>query len=69
MTESKDDETGADLKAELLHALFVLRSLQAHKLGWMKPGFAGRGRRDAHRHMHPHRNHEEDLNMPSFALL
>ena len=58
MSENNKGKIDGDLKGELLHALFALRNVHVHKLGWMQPGSFGKWGRDGF-----------DLNMPSFALL
>ena len=69
-------ETNTELKSELLHALFVLRSLNFHKFGHMKFGLGGRWHRGTGGHRAGHTSgcghshaHGSDLNMPGFALL
>ena len=70
MTNVKTEKANVELKGELMHALFVLRSLNFHKFGQGKFGIAGASWRHAHGHAHPHPHAcENDLNMPSFALL
>ena len=62
MANYEKAKMGTELKGELLHALFVLKNLNLHRLGQKKFGIGGPWRRSVN-------ECGLDLNMPGFAML